>query len=812
MDIQNVLLNLIVFALPIITVIYTFVGIRLLKQKVGEQFNYFSLLMFCAAIYVFGYFLSLNSQNIQMMIFARNFENLGVVFIPTLGILFISQFVRRKIPGQVKYLLFVVSGILWLVYITNPAHQLAFNWVKLITVNGFSVASTSKNIGYYLILAYYAIFILFSTIELIKVLINSKSPSLQKSYRFVLLSLQTSWIAVLVILMGFDKYIDPTPVVILFISAMIGLNEVKNDLFELEINRWKQTFWNIGEVAFLINADDEIICMNPVATLFFDGKKESVSEILRILNRGDHKRTPVKIKVREDIRWLYVNRNDFDIKRKLVSYMLVDFTDRHQAETALKESEEKHRLLITQMAQGLAVHEVIFDQSGNPVNFRYLDANDSYEKLTGMKREDIIGKTALEIIPEMDKSWIEKYGRVAMTGQPIHFEHYDKEVDKYFEVVAYSPRFKQFAVIISDITERRRAEQEIRYLSYHDYLTGLHNRRFYEEELGRLDIPENLPITLIMADVNGLKLINDSFGHVMGDELLKKAARLITTTVPENSIVARLGGDEFIVILPQTDIFQAVDLINDLKAKIANDKIGAVDISISFGYEIKEMEDQDIQEIYKRAEDDMYRHKLYESASIKNKTIELIMNTLYEKSSREMLHSRRVSELCKSIAGEMELSKDAVNQIGAAGLMHDIGKMGIDEKILNKEGRLNFEEWQEIQRHPEIGYRILSSSSEFSEMSKYVYEHHERWDGKGYPKKLKGEEISIQARIIGVADAYDAMTCDRTYRKGLSRTEAIYELRKNAGTQFDPEVTRTFIEKVLAKEFSLIPENPQTDR
>lgn len=799
MNLQNVLLNLIVFALPIIAVIYIYMGIKLVKQKVGGQFNYFSALMLCSAIYAVGYFLSLNSQNIEMMTFARNFENLGVVFIPTFGILFMYQFAKINRPRRTKYLLVAVSSFLWILYITNPIHHLTFDWVELIKVNGFSVASTSKNWGYYLILAYYGFFLLNTIMVLIGAIKRSDSQSLKKSFQFILLLMQVSWIAVLMILMGFDKYIDPAAVTILFIAAMIGVNEVKNDLFELEINRWKQTFWNIGEVAFLINTYHEIICMNPAADLFFAGRKESVTEVLRILDRGDHKRTPVKIRSDGEVSWFYVNKNDFDIKRKMVSYMLVDFTDRHQAEAALKESEEKHRLLITQMAQGLAVHEVIFDQAGNPIDFRYLDANDSYERLVGVKRADIIGKRALEVFPDIDKSWIEKYGAVAMTGQPSHFEFYDKNVDRYFENVVYSPKFKQFAVIISDVTERKRAEQEIRYLSYHDYLTGLHNRRYYEEELGRLDKAANLPITLIMADVNGLKLINDSFGHAMGDELLKKAARLITAAVPENSIVARLGGDEFIVILPQTDIFEAVDVINSLKAKTSNEKIGAFDISISFGYEIKEMEDQDIQEIYKRAEDDMYRHKLYESASIKNKTIELIMNTLYEKSSREMLHSQRVSELCKAIASEMQLSKDAINQIGAAGLMHDIGKMGIDEKILNKQGQLNFEEWQEIQRHPEIGYRILSSSNEFSEMSKYVYEHHERWDGKGYPKKLKGEEISIQARIIGVADAYDAMTGDRSYRKGLSRTAAIDELKKNAGTQFDPEVTRIFVERVLAR-------------
>jgi diguanylate cyclase (GGDEF)-like protein/PAS domain S-box-containing protein len=799
MNVQNIFLNLIVFNLPTIAIIYVIVGIRLIRQKVDGQFNFFSPLMFASAVYGIGYFFSLNSPNIDLLLIARDVMNLGVVFIPTFGILFMTQFVKISCPRSTKILLHGISSLLWVVYITNPIHHWAFKKVELLSVNGFSVASTTKYVGYYLILAYYGVFLVFSIIVLLKALKKEKSENLKKSFRFILASLQVSWLSILIILTGFDKYVDPTPIVILFLSVLIALNEVKTDLFEFEINRWKQTFFNMNEVAFLINQYNEVVGKNEKARLFFEKNEKSLPELLKNLERAVARRKPVRIRIGDDVRWFYVNSNEFNVKRMLTSFMLVDFTHRHQVEVALRESEEKHRLLITQMSQGLAVHEIIQDEAGKVVDFRYLDANESYERLTGLSRTEIIGQRASVIRPQLDKKWIERYGQVAMTGKPFYFEDYSDELDKYFDMVVYSPRYKQFAMIISDVTERKLAEREISYLSYHDYLTGLNNRRYYEEELMRLDTPQNLPITMIMADVNGLKLINDSFGHAMGDELLKKAARLIQEASPKGSLVARLGGDEFVIVLPQTDIFQGVDIINLMKEKTGHEKIGAFDISISYGYETKELQEQNIQEIYKRAEDDMYRHKLYESASIKSKTIELIMNTLYEKSSREMQHSRRVGDLCRLIASEMQLEKDTINQIGVAGLMHDIGKMGIDETILNKEGKLNFEEWMEIQRHPEIGYRILSSANEFSEMSRHVFEHHERWDGKGYPKKLKGEEISLQARIIGVADAYDAMTCDRSYRKGLSEMEAINELRRCAGSQFDPMIVSVLIDKVLKR-------------
>jgi putative nucleotidyltransferase with HDIG domain len=225
-----------------------------------------------------------------------------------------------------------------------------------------------------------------------------------------------------------------------------------------------------------------------------------------------------------------------------------------------------------------------------------------------------------------------------------------------------------------------------------------------------------------------------------------------------------------------------------------------MDISISFGYETKNRKEENIQDVLKKAEDHMYRHKLSESSIMRSKTIDVIMHTLYEKNHREQLHSIRVSEICEAIASLMNMGKEDVTQIRVAGLMHDIGKIEIDEEILNKPQSLNTGEWEEIKRHPEIGYRILSSVNEFSGIAEIVLAHQERWDGKGYPRGLKGNEISIPSRIIAIADAYDAMTTNRPYDQALSKEEAVKEMKKCSGTQFDPEITKLFIEKILQNE------------
>ncbi len=478
-----------------------------------------------------------------------------------------------------------------------------------------------------------------------------------------------------------------------------------------------------------------------------------------------------------------------------------DITSRVLIEKALAESEEKFKNLVIFMEQGLALHEIVLDADGKPIDYVFIEVNDSYTRVMGVTREMCIGKRIKEVMPKVEQYWIDLFGKVALTREPAYYENYLETTGKYYSTYSYSPKKNQFAVLVSDITDRIKREDEINYSNYHDQLTGLYNRRFYEDELRRLDTEKNLPLSIAMGDLNGLKLINDSFGHSMGDQLLKKVAEIIAEGCRMDDIIARVGGDEFVIILPNTDAQEAERVIERISKLASTKKIGSLAVSISFGHETKIMTEQKIEDIFKIAEDHMYRHKLYESTSIKSKVIDLIMGTLYEKNRREELHSNRVSEICEAIARNLNLSTSDINRIKISGLIHDIGKIGIDEKVLNSNQKLNSDEWNEIKRHPEIGYRILSSVNEFSEIAVSALSHHERLDGKGYPKGLKGEEIPFVARIIAIADSFDAMTSERTYRKILSKADAAEEIKRCSGTQFDPDMARVFVEKVLEEQW-----------
>ncbi|MBA4688321.1 MAG: diguanylate cyclase [Candidatus Galacturonibacter soehngenii] len=466
-------------------------------------------------------------------------------------------------------------------------------------------------------------------------------------------------------------------------------------------------------------------------------------------------------------------------------------------DTMLRASEEKYKALVNQMQLGLALYE---GNSDDIMHFKLIDTNDSHEILTGFKKDEIMGKYFHEIHKNMEADNMDKLYHTVKTGEPTRYERYQIQTSYYYEVIAYRPKKNQLAIIVNDITKRKQAEDRLQHLSYHDQLTQLYNRRYFEEELVRLDRKEYYPLMITIADINGLKLINDSFGHSIGDEYIKRVAKVLLKGVRKKDIVCRLAGDEFIILSPNTELETIKNIVSHIKELARNESINSVDISISFGYGAKYSEEESVIDVFKRAEDFMYKKKLVESPSMRGKTIYTIMAALHEKNPREEQHSHRVSELCEKMGLALDLQEDEIKELRTVGMLHDIGKVAIEEGILNKNDKLNENEWEEIKRHPEIGYRILSTVNELSEMAEYVLAHHERWDGRGYPKGLKGEEIPIQSRIIAIADAYDAMISERSYRKALSKEYAINELKQGAGSQFCPYCVNVMIENVLNKE------------
>lgn len=352
-------------------------------------------------------------------------------------------------------------------------------------------------------------------------------------------------------------------------------------------------------------------------------------------------------------------------------------------------------------------------------------------------------------------------------------------------------------VSMTDITRRKRDEKNIRWLSYHDQLTGLFNRRFFEESRERLDNPRNWPITVLMVDMNGLKLINDALGHETGDRFLCQVAGAMRRSLRANDLAARVGGDEFIAMLPNADELIAEKVVRRIDAQLAESGLEPVPASVSMGYAVKRHRPEVMMDVIKKAEENMYRQKLVRSPEQRRLTILVILRTLYRELPDEEAHGRRVGWLAAELARELRLTPSEIEHVRQLGGYHDIGKIAVRREVLAKIGPLDEDEFAEVTRHSEIGYRILSSSDETLSFADEVLSHHERWDGRGYPRMTAGTDIPRASRMLHLVESYVAMTTRRTYAEQLSHEEALREILSGAGSQFDPSLVSALL-RVLA--------------
>ena len=338
--------------------------------------------------------------------------------------------------------------------------------------------------------------------------------------------------------------------------------------------------------------------------------------------------------------------------------------------------------------------------------------------------------------------------------------------------------------------------QQMQYLGWYDGLTGARNRLAYEADLQqRAAVPAATPLGVMLLDIDGLKLVNDALGHDKGDQLLRQMVQTVKSVVQNQGELYRVGGDEFIFIMQGVAEGQLHSYAERLRKRLEFVTLeGGIPFSVSIGFAWGEQGEEG--ELSRRADRMMYGEKLFRQHSRCNEVVQSLREALAARDHITEGHASRLGELAVAVARRMESPLESLGDLRLLAEFHDVGKIGIPDRILNKPGRLEPGEWEEMRKHSEIGYRIAQATPALQPIASFILHHHEWWNGQGYPLGLAGEDIPLACRILSIVDAYDAMTNDRPYRKAMSKEAALAELRRGAGRQFDARLVVAF-EEVL---------------
>ncbi len=489
----------------------------------------------------------------------------------------------------------------------------------------------------------------------------------------------------------------------------------------------------------------------------------------------------------------------FDAEGELeyIIEMCLDITGQRRAEREL--AREKERLAITCRSIGDGV--IATDRRR-----RVTMMNPVAENLTGWAEEEAEGRPFAEvfrIVNEHSREPCEDpVRRVLREGRVVGLANHtvllrrdgvERSIaDSAAPIADEEGQVHGAVIVFRDVTDEREKERQLEYLSFHDELTGLYSRTYLEEELLRLHAEEQLPLSIVMGDTNGLKLVNDAFGHQVGDDTLQRIGRIIRENCRREDVACRWGGDEFAILFPRTDAAQVERICSRMQEAVDSAARQPVPLSLSLGAATMTSASENPQDRIAEAEERMYRNKMLERESFHSAVLRSLQRMLWEKTYETEEHCLRLQELVTRMGEALELPANELDDLMLLASLHDIGKVAISNGILGKKESLDAEDWRVIRSHPETGARIVESIPHLASIAELILSHHERWDGTGYPHGLAGQDIPRASRILAVVDAYDAMTQERPYRATVTHEEALAELRRNAGTQFDPQMVELF--------------------
>ena len=355
------------------------------------------------------------------------------------------------------------------------------------------------------------------------------------------------------------------------------------------------------------------------------------------------------------------------------------------------------------------------------------------------------------------------------------------------ELARLSSALNEMAITIQE------RESRLVFVSEHDMLTGSKNRFFLESRLPEFESADALPLTLMLVNVNNMKLVNDVAGHEEGDRLLKMVAQSVMGRLNDRACCIRWHGDEFLLVMPNTKTEDAKTIGDMIINDVSQLNFGPLTPRVAVGIATRQLAGQTFKDTYQHAEGRMYRNKLTEPSSARGALIESLRKVLSERTHETEGHSARMAKLARALGARLNMNPSSFDDLELLCRLHDIGKVGIPDDVLLKPGPLDDGEWIIMRMHPEIGARIVDGTPELAHIAESILCHHERWDGKGYPRNLSGSDIPLISRILSVVDAFDAMVSDRPYHKAIKPEQALAEIASNSGTQFDPMVAKEFV-------------------